>query len=514
MQKKRNAIRLMEKVLVILLLVLGSCAKSSKTPSDTLVIPFESMPATLDPRFSTDAYSQWMTSLLFQSLVRINRQLEPEPEAAAKIDMPDAQTYVFSLRPNLVFHNGKPIGAEDVEWSIKNYLDPAVGSPFMAAFKKIKTIKVLDQSTIKLILDQPFAPFLVDLSLLKILPKEAGSPADPSFSKAPIGSGSFKISSFQSNELTIERLNPLERDVPKVRFLLVQDANTRFLKLKLGEVDLVQNALERQVLSEVKGTKNLTLVSEPGIIYQYLALNLRDPILKNKMVRQALAYGTDRNLIIQTLLGGYAVPTTSLLAPENTFFKKNLPQYDYNPEKAKQLLDQAGFKDPDGEGPRSRFILTYKISGGYEASDVAQAIRDQWKKIGIEVEIKAYEWGIFYKDLQTGNFQVASSRIVGISDPDIYFDLFNSSRIPPEGRNRGFYQNPKLDTLLEKGRTTTKFAERKNIYDQVQEIVAEDLPYISLWLNNNVAVFQKGITGYEMYPNGSFDFLTKLHKSQ
>ncbi|MFC2074717.1 ABC transporter substrate-binding protein [Bdellovibrionota bacterium] len=499
--------------LFLVFVIFFGCAKSSKTPDDTLVVAIESMPSTLDPRFATDAHSQWITSLIFNALVRVNRQLEPEPEAAARIEMPDPQTYVFHLREDLKFHNGQPVTAEDVAWSIRNIVDPEVKSPFAAAFKKIKFINTLDKNTIKLVLDQPFAPFLLDMTLLKILPKEAGSPADLGFAKKPIGSGPFRLTALKNDRIDLKRDPLIEGKIPKVRFLLVQDMNTRFLKLKQGEVDFAQNALDRQLLPEIHKIKHLQLVSEPGIIYQYLVFNLRDPILGNKAVRQAIAFAIDREKIIEHLLAGFATPATSLLAPSNSFFVGNLPDYKFDTEKAKQLLDRAGYTDPDGDGPKPRFTIEYKTSNAQEATDIAQIIRDQLKTVGIEVKVRSNEWGTFYSDLKSGNFQIASSRLVGITDPDIYYDLFHSSRLAPAGRNRGFYINNNLDELVEKGRVTTDPSKRKEVYAEVQKIISNDLPYMSLWYNQNSAVFRKEVKGFEMYPNASFLFLTEIRKS-
>lgn len=453
-----------------------------------------------------------MTSLIFDSLVRINKNLEPEGEAALSIQMPDETSYLFSLRPDLMFHNGRRVTAEDVVWSYSNYVDPQVASPFAAAFKKVKTINALDQDTIKITLDQPFAPFLVDLSLLKILPREAGLPPNAAFSKAPIGTGPFKAMLLSQSNVELERVNKNKDFIERVNFILVQDANTRFLKLKQQEVDLLQNTLDLHLIPEVKKDDNLVFVSQPGITYQYLIFNFHDPVLKDPKVRQAMAHAIDREKIIKFLLSGAATEATSLLSPENKYFKPGLKHYSHDPEKAKKLLDEAGFKDPDDSGPLPRFKLEYKTSNSSDATDLAQAVRDQLRMIGIEVNIRMYEWGTFYQDLKTGNFQVASGRLVGITDPDIYFDIFSSSRFAPEGRNRGFYSNKELDALLERGRVITEFKKRKPIYDKVQEIVANEIPYLSLWYLNNVAAYRKGISGYEMYPNGSYRFLINIHK--
>jgi len=248
--------------------------------------------------------------------------------------------------------------------------------------------------------------------------------------------------------------------------------------------------------------------SDTGINYAYLVFNLRDPQLQDRRLREAIALAIDRDKLIQYRLKGLARKATGILSPSNWFYEGQVEQYHYDPERAKALLDEAGFKDPDGAGPLPRLRLSLKTSNKRDRVAMARAIAEDLKAVGIELEIRSYEWGTFLRDLKTGNFQIGSSTWVGVTEPDIYYLAFHSSQFPPEGANRGFYSNPKVDRLLEKGREETASAARKAIYSEVQKILAHDLPYVSLWYEDNVVFTRPAVEGYTLRPDASLIGLT------
>lgn len=212
--------------------------------------------------------------------------------------------------------------------------------------------------------------------------------------------------------------------------------------------------------------------------------------------------------MIRYRLKGFARAATGLLAPGNGFYNGKVETYDYNPERAKALLTEAGFPDPDGEGPRPRMKLVYKTSNKRDRVAMARAIAEDLRVVGIEVDVRPYEWGTFFRDIRTGNFQIYSSTWVGVTDPDIYYTAFDSEMAPPAGANRGFYRNPELDLLVEKARVESESAVRRKLYAKVQEILAHDLPYVSLWWEDNVVFTQESVEGYELRPDASLIGLT------
>ncbi|HEY5609895.1 MAG TPA: ABC transporter substrate-binding protein, partial [Thermoanaerobaculia bacterium] len=210
----------------------------------------------------------------------------------------------------------------------------------------------------------------------------------------------------------------------------------------------------------------------------------------------------DRDRIVRDLLLGYGVATDSMFPQKHWARAADLPSFGYDPQKAKQLLDAAGHRDPDGDGPRPRFKLLYKTSTDVEANQMAEIIQQMLREVGIAVEIQSNEFGTFFEDIQKGSFQLFSLRRAGISDPDFYSVIFHSKSLPPEGQNRGYFINPRVDALIEQGRSTFDRARRKAAYDEVQKILAEDLPYISLFHRYNIAIMRKNVSGFEMYPSG------------
>jgi len=219
-------------------------------------------------------------------------------------------------------------------------------------------------------------------------------------------------------------------------------------------------------------------------------------------VRQAIAHAIDRDAIIRHLLKGLGTPATGLLSPFHWAYESSVSRFDYSPERAKKLLDEEGFPDPDGDGPRPRFRLSYKTTTLDLRRRIAVAFKEQLSQVGIDLDVRAYEWGTFYGDIQKGNFHLYSLSWVGVTDPDIYFSLFHSTSVPPQGNNRGRYHNAEIDRLLEQGRRSLNLEERKRIYSTVQQILARDLPYIPLWWTKNVVVMKRAIRGFIPYPDG------------
>jgi peptide/nickel transport system substrate-binding protein len=264
------------------------------------------------------------------------------------------------------------------------------------------------------------------------------------------------------------------------------------------------------VLPWLKNSTDATIEAHQGTTFQYIGINLTHPILKHQKVRHALAHAIDRESVIRHLIKNLGTPASGLLSPLNWAYESTVGQWPHDPEKARRLLDEAGFPDPDGYGPQPRFKLSFKTTNIDLRRRIAEAFKEQLQQVGIELEIRTYEWGTFFSDIKKGNFHLYALAWVGIQDPDIYYQIFHSSSVPPNGDNRGHYSNAGLDRLLEKGRTTTDITERKHIYGEVQRILAADLPYIPLWWWKNVIVKTSSLEGFVPYPDGDFTSLKKV----
>jgi peptide/nickel transport system substrate-binding protein len=236
---------------------------------------------------------------------------------------------------------------------------------------------------------------------------------------------------------------------------------------------------------------------------------MRDPVLANVRVRQALAYGVDRQAIVDYLRRGLATPAAGMLPRVSWAYDSTLPEYMHDPARAKALLDAAGFPDPDGDGPRSRFTLTLKSSNVEFTRLQCAVLQQNWKQIGVDVNLRSYEQATFLTDISRGNFQMATAQWAGgaLADPDILRRVFASTQQPPVGFNRGHFQDPQVDDLIARATRSTHDTERRALYGQVQARIAEQVPYISLWCKTNAVVAQRDLANLHVAPTVDFIFL-------
>jgi peptide/nickel transport system substrate-binding protein len=279
---------------------------------------------------------------------------------------------------------------------------------------------------------------------------------------------------------------------------------SRLLELKRGSLDLVQNGIDPDSLGWLRQQPNVEVMTSPGTTFQYLGLNLHDPVLADLRVRRAIAHAIDRDAIVSTILNGLATRATGLLPPTHWAYSRHVPTYGYNPKRAKRLLDAAGYPDPDGDGPAPRLRLSYKTTTAELRRRIAEVLQEQLAQVGIALEVRNYEWATFYNDIRRGNFQTYLLAWVGIEDPDIYYQTCHSSQTPPLGNNRGYFHEDTVDQLTEAARRTAEPDERRRLYAEVQKRVGEQLPVIPLWWTTNVAALNRRLQGFELRPNASY----------
>jgi peptide/nickel transport system substrate-binding protein len=249
---------------------------------------------------------------------------------------------------------------------------------------------------------------------------------------------------------------------------------------------------------------NLEVLHAPGTVLGYLAFNTREPILKDVRVRQAMAYAIDRATIIHYLLRDFARPAYSLLPPESWAYNGDVARYDYNPDRARQLLAQAGYPAVNGV----RFHLAMKTSTDESPRLVAAVLQQQLREVGIALDIRTFEFATFFSDITRGAYQLHTLRWVGGNeDPDMFEYVFHSAKFSPHGANRTYYSNPRVDALIDQARGELDQNTRKQIYAEIQQIVAEDLPYINLWYYENVMVHTRRVRNLTLNPPGNYDFL-------
>ena len=494
--------------LCVALVVLGCGQAREADDPGTVNFLIESMPVNLDPRIGTEAQSEHLDGLIFDSLVAHDAQMRIVPDLATTWETPDPLTYVFHLRRGVKFHDGRAFTSADVKFTFDSLLSGAIQSPKRGAFLDVKSVDAPDDATVVFHLREPYASFLWNLVRqgFGIVPAGSGS----ELARNPIGTGPFRVASISADEEVMLERNPdYFGDAPKinrVRFRIVPEAIVRALELRKGTADIGGvNSLTPDMVLALAKRPHMLVEEQPGTVLAYVAFNFDDPILAHRQVRQALAYATDRGTLIQYLLRGQARPASSLLPPNHWAYEPNVQQYPYDPGRAQILLDAAGYtRGADGV----RIHLTLKTSTEESVRLLVEALADQWSKIGVALELRPLENATFLSDIGRGSFQLYTLRWLGANnDPDIFDLVFNSKRIPPDGANRGHYHNPALDVLIDQERIELDPAKRKAIVSEIQKLVAVDEPYINLWYYDNVCVHRDRVTGIVVPPGGDYDFL-------
>jgi peptide/nickel transport system substrate-binding protein len=498
-------------VLALLILLISAGCSYFNPAGDpaTLVFLMDSAPTNLDPRIGSDSYSAHLDGLIFSSLVAHDAQMNVIPDLAERWETPDPLRYVFHLRHGVKFHDGRELTSADVKFTFDSIISGVVKTPKRGAFRLVTSTEAPDAYTFVFHLREPYASFLFGVSRPSVGIVPRGSSAG--MSQQPVGSGPFRfVSSVRDEEIILERNPDYFGGAPKIehiRFRIVPDAIVRALELRKGSADAEINSLTPDMSATLAKESGLVVDEQPGTPVAYLAFNFEDPILAHREVRQALAYATDRATLVKYLLRGQARMATGLLPPNHWASDADVKQYGYDPARAQQLLDAAGFRRrADGV----RFRLALKTSTDESTRLTSAAIADQWKRVGVALDLRPLEFATFYSDISRGSFQVYTLRWVGANnDPDIFEYVFGSKKIPPEGANRGRYRNPKLDALLDSARVEMDQEKRKAILWQIQRIIAEDEPYINLWYPDNVSVHRARLTDILIPPGGDYEFLDK-----
>jgi peptide/nickel transport system substrate-binding protein len=479
---------------------------SSQPDPNTLVMIIESSPTNLDPRVGLDAYSERIDDLIFDDLLTRDAHLNVAPGLAERWEIPDPRTYIFHLHQGVKFHDGRRLTARDVKWTFDSLLQGKIRSTKSAVYRFVEHIDATDDYTVVFHLKEAFATLLWNLSdgAIGIVPYGSGD----EISRQPIGSGPFRfVSAEQDKEVVIARNDDywgVKARLPRVRFMVVPDTTTRALELRKGSADLAINALTSDMVLTLEHDPNLAVLHAPGTILAYMAFNLRDPILKDARVRQALAYAIDRRPMMEYLQRGFARPANSLLPPESWAYNGDVPAYNHDPVRARQLLEQAGYPAING----IRFHLTMKASTEESTRLMAAVLQQQLREVGIVLDIRTFEFATFFSDVTHGLFQMYSLRwIGGNEDPDIFEYVFHSAKFPPNGANRGYFSDPRVDALVDQARHELDQNARKQIYAEVQRTLADQLPYIDLWYFDNVLIHSKRVRNLSLNPSGNYDFL-------
>lgn len=512
--------------IVVLLLVLVALAytkdMTSSAPGqpsygDALVVGSIGEPSILIPMLAGDSASHEVAGLIFNGLVKYAPDLSLVGDLARSWDISeDGKTITFHLRKGVRWTDGVEFTSEDVLFGYRTIIDKNTPTPYKEDFLQVDRAEAPDPYTFRVHYREVFAPALASWGNLPILPKhllEGKDITKTSFGRNPIGMGPFVFVRWEPGQKLILKANP---DYFEGRpyldyyiYRIIPDQATMFMELKAGGIDmmgLTPIQYKRQTNTEFF-RENFNKFKYPTFVYTYLGFNLKHPFFQDKRVRQAIAYGIDKEEIIDVVLFGLGRIATGPYVPDTWPYNPNVKRYRYDPEKAKALLKEAGWKDTDHDGILDRdgrpFEFTILTNMGNSLRErTATIIQWRLKQIGIKVNIRLLEWSTFINEfIDKRRFEAV---ILGWSiglDPDQY-DIWHSSKTGPKEFNFISYKNPEVDRLLEAGRRTFDMEKRKRAYYRIQEILAEEQPYVFLYVPYALPIVHKRFHGIKPAPIG------------
>lgn len=504
-------------------------AASCRPKRNAFVIATGDDLVTLDPMggASVDVGSERMRQLMFNSLVRKDEHFQYVGELASNIQIaPDGLSVTFALRDGVQFHDGKPFSSADAKYTLDTLM--AGKGQKTASFYEgsgaarqpyITGVEAPDPRTLIVKLRKPWLPLLANLVPIGIIP--TGS-ADTQ-KDHPVGTGPFAFVAFGGapKALDLKANDKYWEGAPKVatlRVVTLKDSSAMQAELLAGRVDCAPapTNLTSDTFTTLNNTGSLKVDQFPGANLAYIGFNLKVKPVDDARFRQAVAYAIDRERIARDLLLNQVKVAHSVLPAESWAYSAGTV-YGYDPAKAKQLLDEMGLKDPDGDGPQMRLAkpVIMKLSGGSASTARnAAAIQDYLKQVGIPITLEPVEGNTLTTQQVKGEYEMILRQFIGGNqDPIFLRDLFATASIPPPGGtgwNRSRYSNPELDPILETAVNTADTARAKDLYGQAQAVVSRDVPLLPLWYPNTMVVSRKQVGGIAIKADGDWIFAKNL----
>jgi peptide/nickel transport system substrate-binding protein len=527
-RKMKKSLWLFLTCVLVLSLALAGCSGSSEKGSSggsekgggVLIYGKGGDAVSLDPATVTDGESFIVTEQIYETLVEYAKDsMEIKPGLAEKWDIsPDGLKYTFHLREGVKFHDGTDFNADAVVKNFQRWAkskDEAKFAYYASMFggfegdegHVIKEVKAVDDKTVEFTLARPQAPFLKNLAMS---PFAIASPAaidKGDFGKNPVGTGPFKFKSWKTGD-TIEIVKNdkyWNKELPKldgVTFKVIKDNSARLNALIKGEIDLM-DGLNPSDMSKVKADSKLQLFERPSMNVGYLGFNVEKAPFNKKEVRQAINHLVNKEEIIKNFYEGTAEPAKNPMPPSIAGYDDSIQDYQYDVEKAKELLKKAGlekgFKMDLWAMPVPR---PYMPNG----QKVAEALQASFKQVGIEAKIVTFEWGTYLEKVQAGEapmFMLGWTGDNGDADNFLY-TLLDKDAIGSNNYSR--YSNEEAHKLLIEAQTTADEAKRNELYQKAQKIIHEDAPWVPLVHSKPQLAGSKNIKGFVPHPKGTQSF--------
>lgn len=478
-------------------------------------------PASLDPAHTTDVYAYTVLNQVFDGLVQFDSQLNPVPAIAGFWEASrEGLTWTFYLKKGVLFHNGREVTAEDFVYSFRRILDPAAASPIAPLFRYIQAhafqagktdqvegLKALDPYTLQIRLKEPYAPFLSILATAnaKVVPREVVERGAKLFSSHPVGTGPFRFRHWKPNEeIALQPYEAYYEGRPFLDGVLFQIGQSPAETFHL----FLQGQLEETAVPSVKSEevrqspryRSYHYLRMPSLNLFYIGLNTRKVPFTDPKVRQAFYYAINKEAIVQQIRRGESVVAYGILPPPPglSAFPPALKSYLYNPDRAKQLLAEAGYPHGKGLPPLELWFGSRDQSVRQEM----QAYQRDLATIGVHVQLQeASHWPLYRAKLEEGNLSLFRlGWYADIPDPDnFFFPLFHSQ----SKTNRTGYQNPHVDYLLAQARQETTYVKRLELYREVENLILRDAPVIPLYHQVFEYLYQPYVRGVEVNALGA-----------
>ncbi len=472
--------------------------------------------STLLPVLASDSASSEINGLIYNGLIRYDKDLQVEGELAESWEISeDNLTITFHLRKGVTWHDGAPFTSADVKFNYQLYIDPKTPTAYAESFKQVTGIETPDPDTFIVHYDKPYAPALMSWAM-SIHPRhllEGKEITKSLLARQPIGTGPYRFSEWVGGEKIVLESNPDYFEgqpyLKRVVYRIIPDISTQFLELQTGSLDYMGlSPLQFDRQTDTPAFRRLyNKYRYLNFGYTYLGYNLKHPIFQDKRVRQALSYAINKQELIDGVLLGYGKVATGPYKPDTWVYNDDVQKYGYNPEKARQLLAAAGWQDHDGDGlldkAGRKFSFTIVTNQGNDLrSKTGEIIQRRFKEIGVEVKLRIIEWATFLKEfINPGNFDATILGWTGGPEPDQY-NIWHSSKTGPRELNFIGFKNAEVDRLLEKGRRVFDQQQRKVFYDRFQEILAEEQPYTFLYIGEALPAVSKRFRGVKPAPAG------------
>jgi peptide/nickel transport system substrate-binding protein len=473
--------------------------KAQELKKNKISIAMKADPKTLDPQKSIDTMSNKSITLIYDTLLDLDENLNLKPNLAESWERLDDCNVVFHLKKGVKFHNGEELKAEDVKFT----LERAASSPqTLYLFKPITKVTVIDNYTVQVTTDKPFGALLNNLAAVQggIVSKKAVLKYGDDYVNHPVGTGQYKLKEWlPGNRIVFEGFKDAYQgasNFEELTYLTIPEVSNRMIALETGEVDV---AFDIGIMDKetIENSNNLELVEVESPALLYLGFDQTNPIYQNKKLREAIAYAIDNQTFVDVVFRGSAVAGDSPLPKASPAYNGNVKKYNQDIEKAKKLLAEAGY-------PNGLDIELWCMDDGPRV-DMCVIIQDQLKKIGINLEIKIFEFGAYVSKTALPNKELYFLSWNSSGDGDVaLYPLFHSSQHGAPG-NRSFYSNKEVDKLLDKARVSVDEEERRSLYKEVQNILQEDLAIYALAYPNINLAKNKELKGLIFKKNGDID---------